>query len=122
KKQRPPVPPVKVAAQLKVGPNMPAQVDGTLTDTDPTDAQGRHYKLFGLQLEAGKTYRFYMKGKGINAFLRLEDEAGKKVREDEFGEVNDSGMMYKPEKSGVYRVVATTFDPKQKGSFQLTVT
>jgi thiol-disulfide isomerase/thioredoxin len=111
------------SGELKVTAGQPAKVDGQLTSADPKDGQGKHSKTFAVQLQAGKSYRIYMKGNAqLDAFVKLLDETGKMVREDEFGEPNDSGINFTPDKTATYKIVATSYKGGMTGNFTLTVT
>ncbi len=99
------------------------QVKGDLAKSDPTDAGGKHYKQFTITLTGGKDYSIQMKGsKSLDAYVRLEDSAGKTIREDEFGELNDSGVRFAPAKTAPYRIVCTSYKGGMTGPFTLSVT
>jgi thiol-disulfide isomerase/thioredoxin len=99
------------------------QVGGQLDKTDAVDDQGKRYKVYSVTLQARKLYRVYMKGsKSLDAFVRLEDESGKYLEEDRFGDANsDSGLEFKPARTAPYRIVATSYKPGMTGSFTLSV-
>jgi thiol-disulfide isomerase/thioredoxin len=115
--------PAPKAIELKVDAGKPATFEGQLTAADPKDREGKHFKLFTISLQANIDYRIYMKGNAqVDAFVRLEDQAGKLIREDEAGEQNDSEVKFAPGKPGVYRIIATTYKTGMTGNFTLTVT
>jgi hypothetical protein len=92
------------------------------TDTNPIVSKSRR-KVYTVKLSAGKAYQIDLKSKDFDAFLRLEDPAGKElvVNDDVAGSASlDSRIYYKVTKPGEYRVVATSLDGKL-GKFTLTV-
>jgi hypothetical protein len=99
-----------------------ARYEGELTKDDLSDLS-KHFKLFTVKLDAGKTYRIDQRGAdpAFDAYLILEDIDGKKLAEDD-----DSGgglnarITHKISKSGTYRVIATTFS-RQTGKFALEI-
>jgi thiol-disulfide isomerase/thioredoxin len=100
-----------------------AIVKAELTDADAKDKDGKHFKVYTVELQGGKRYAIYMKGVAkLDAFVRLEDAGGKKVVEDEFGEPNESGVKFAPDKTATFRIVATTFKGGMTGKFILSVT
>ncbi len=82
-----------------------------------------HSRAFTLELEAGATYVIDLSSREFDAFLRLEDAAGKKLIEndDGFETGNDARIAFRPVKSGTYRIVATSYHAGKTGAFTLTV-
>jgi hypothetical protein len=87
-----------------------------------------------VKLAAGRAYTIDMirpmaakKGpkddpKELDPFLRLEDSNGKQIADDDDGGGNlNARIVYWPEKAGEYRIVATTFEANQVGSYTLIV-
>jgi S1-C subfamily serine protease len=83
---------------------------------------GAYRKTFTLPLKAGATYTFDLKSKQFDAFLRLEDPDGKKLAEDDDSGGNmNARIVHRARQDGEYRIIATTFEPGQVGSFTLRV-
>ncbi len=93
-------------------------------DNDPKAYDKFHYKVFTVQLEQGKIYRIDHRGTGgdpqFDPYLFLEDANGVTIeQDDDSGGGLNARIVYKAPKTGLYRVVATTFVPGQTGKFTL---
>ncbi len=79
-------------------------------------------KVRTLKLIAGATYTIDLESTDFDCYLRLEDPSGKQVAEDDDsgGRLN-SRIVYTPETDGIYRIIITTCDPDQTGSYRLSV-
>jgi thiol-disulfide isomerase/thioredoxin len=104
------------------------QKEDKLTADDAMDKvrDQRHAKVYSVKLKGGTTYRIDMRTKdnpqNFDPFLRLEDAAGKQLAEDDDGGgFPNAKLMFKADKDGTYKVVATTFGPGMTGSYTLTV-
>jgi thiol-disulfide isomerase/thioredoxin len=100
-----------------------ARYEGELTRDDPV-TQNHYYKLFTVKLEAGKTYRIdhASEDEKFDAYLFLEDPDGNRLaQDDDSGGGLNSRIIYKVNKAGLYRVIATTLPPQQTGKFTLDV-
>jgi hypothetical protein len=84
-------------------------------------------KVYKIKLMEGKTYQIDLKSKDFDAFLRLEDAAGKEIafNNEALGEERlHARIVHKAAKTGEFKVVATSFDSKGgklTGKFTLTV-
>jgi hypothetical protein len=81
-------------------------------------------QVHDLHLQAGKTYIFDLESTAFNPFLRLEDANGKKLAENDDIEpgVNlNSRIVFTPERSGSYRLVATAFQGQGTGPYTLVL-
>jgi hypothetical protein len=115
-------PPVAKDGQITFKNNQPSVLKGSLAGGDPKDGQGKHFKAFTFQAEAGKTYRFELTGQnGLDPFLRLEDGTGKQLRNEDFGDGKLSRITFSPTQPGTYKIIATTFKGGGTGDFTLTV-
>jgi hypothetical protein len=107
--------------------------EGKLTAADPAYenknafAKRPHHKAYKVTLEAGRFYIIDMvhKGKGgfggIDPFLYLEDPAGKvEASDDDGGGFPDARIVFRPTKSGEYRIIATALGDAL-GEYTLTV-
>jgi peroxiredoxin len=114
-------PPGKAIA-LKLEAGKPLQVNGQLAKSDATDADKKHFKLYTITLTGGMEYRIDMKGgKDLDAYLRVEDEAGKIMAEDQFGDPNESGVKFTPAKTARFRIVCTSYKAGMTGNYTLKV-
>jgi CHAT domain-containing protein/tetratricopeptide (TPR) repeat protein len=111
--------PVKKAADQPL-----LKVEGELTrddSVDPVLKKGFH-KVYPVKLAAGAYYQIDLASKDFDAYLRLEDAKGKQLAEDDDGGGEQNArIVYRPERSDAYRVIATSFDPGTTGKFVLTV-
>jgi hypothetical protein len=103
-----PVKPGEVLSVGKEGLNLEAM----LTKDDPIDkGRKKHCRIYDVHMAAGKTYVIDHMSKQFDAFLRLEDAAGKQLaQDDDSGGGTDARIRFKAPSEGVFRVIATTFD------------
>lgn len=99
-------------------------IEGDIKKTDPFDIERekcwRHVHEFKLQ--AGKTYTLDLSSEDFDAYLRLEhDEKGKLAEDDDGAGSLNSRIVYTADADGVYRIVVTTCDPGQLGTYRLTI-
>src|SRR5205814_1343809 len=67
------------------------------------------------------TWEINLKSTDFDAYLRLEDSAGKQLAEDDDSGGNlDSKIVFKAPKDDTYKIIATTFAPAT-GNYTLTV-
>ena len=71
----------------------------------------------------GKTYVIDMTSAQFDTFLRLEDEQGKVLAEnDDISEDNlNSRIVFTAPAAGSYRIVATAFEQRGTGAYTLTI-
>jgi thiol-disulfide isomerase/thioredoxin len=94
------------------------------TNDDPKAFNQFHYKIFTVQLEQGKIYRIDHRGTGddpkFDPFLFVEDANGVTLdQDDDSGGGLNSRVIFMAPKTGQYRIITTTFVPKQTGKFTL---
>lgn len=96
------------------------------TATDPVyKRSGKHFKAYKISLEAGKFYRIELRrtgtGNKADPYLYLENAKGQDIDSDDDGLGFPNAMMvYMPQKTGEYRIIATTLS-KATGQFSLKV-
>jgi len=98
---------------------------GALTRERPTDKVrvGCYHRVFEFPMKAGTTYTIDMTGAipGFDPFLRLEDASGKQVAEDDdSGGGQNARIVFEAPRTETYRIIATTCDPGQTGSYTLS--
>jgi hypothetical protein len=94
-----------------------------LTANDPLDRvrAGCRHKVYSVKLEAGKEYTIDMTSQ-FDTYLRLEDAQQKQLAQDDDGGGGlNSRIVFQPQKTGTYRIIATTFAADQTGDFQLRI-
>jgi hypothetical protein len=113
--------PIKAGAVLKVGKDG-LMLEAMLTKEDPVDKRRKkHCRIYDVQMTAGKTYVIDHMSKQFDAFLRLEDAAGKQLaQDDDSGGGTNARLRFKAPSDGVFRVIATTFDDRV-GLFELKI-
>jgi hypothetical protein len=81
-------------------------------------------QMHDVQLQAGKTYVFDLESKDFDPELRLEDETGQKLAENNDiapGVIQNSQIIITAVKDGRYRLVATAFQGRGTGAYLLRV-
>jgi hypothetical protein len=77
-----------------------------------------------MTLRAGRLYIFDLESTAFDAFLRLEDAQGKKLAENddiEEGVNLNSRVLFTPQTSGTYRLVATACQGRGAGAYVLRI-
>jgi len=79
-------------------------------------------KLFSIRFERGQTYTIDLTSLDFDPYLRLEDDSGRILdQDDDGGEGLNSRIRFTAPASGTYHLVATSFGSRQTGAFQLAV-
>ena len=95
-----------------------------------SDKKTSYFKVFTFRMKAGSTYtldlfsneKIRKNGANLDPFLRLETPEGKKIAEDDDSAGSPNArIVYKAIKDGDYRMIASTFDGEQTGSFTLKI-
>ena len=99
------------------------KVAGKLTADDPADTEFKQskQKVHTVKFDAGKLVRIDVSSDDFDTFLRLLDDDGKILAEDDdSGGGLNSRIVYKISKAGTYKLVVTSFDRKL-GAYNLVV-
>ncbi len=98
-------------------------VNGELTKDDPIyQPRGAHHKVHTVKLMAGKIYQIDHKSTAFDAYLYLEDPAGKILLQDDDGGGNlNARIVFRPTKNDSYRVIATSLGANRTGPYTLAV-
>jgi hypothetical protein len=101
---------------------LPASFEGKIAENDPVDpVHNQPAKTHKMRLAAGKTYVIDLMSSDFDTFLRLEDSAGKQLAEDDDGgQDTNAQIVFTPEKTGEFKVVATRFEEGQ-GAYTLKI-
>jgi peroxiredoxin len=99
------------------------RIEGKLSPDDPRDPRrNAPHKVHLVPLKAGTTYTIDMVSRELDSYLRLEDPRGKQLAEDDDSGGNlNAQIVFDCEKDGVYRIIATSFNPNGAGRYVLTV-
>jgi eukaryotic-like serine/threonine-protein kinase len=88
-----------------------------------TDAQAE--VVHEQELTAGRAVVIEMRSKKFDTYLRLEDAKGKVLAENDDIDLaaknTDSRILFMPKASGVYRVVATSFQRQGRGGYEIII-
>jgi serine/threonine protein kinase/Flp pilus assembly protein TadD len=105
----------KLVKQVLAGITM-TSLSGNLTANDSRQARA-------LKLETGKTYVFDMHSADFDAYLKLEDDKGKVLAEndDVFPGNLDARIVFTPVEDGTFRIVATSLGERGTGAYTLTI-
>src|SRR5205807_9641526 len=79
------------------------------------------HKVQPFKMAAGTTYQIDLVSTAFDAYLRLEDSAGKQVaQDDDSGGGLNARIVFTAKKADTYRIIVTTFPPNQTGDYPLT--
>jgi serine protease Do len=88
----------------------------------PNMAPNRYMKVEEVNLSAGVTYIIEMDSAEIDSYLIVEDVKGKKLAEDDDSGIDlNAKIVFRAPSDSVYRIIATTFNPRETGNYTLTV-
>ena len=78
---------------------------------------------YHLKMTAGKTYMIDMSSAQFDTYLRLEDDKGKVLAEnDDISPQNlNSRIIFPCKQDGSYRIVATSFQQAGRGTYVLII-
>jgi hypothetical protein len=99
-------------------------IDGVIKKTDPFDLEREkcYRHIHDFKMQAGKTYTIDLVSEDFDAYLRLENDDKGKLAEDDDGAGNlNSRIVFTPPGEGDYRIVVTTCDPGQFGTYRMTI-
>jgi serine protease Do len=83
---------------------------------------GCHSRAYTIKLNKGEEVSIELESQEFDSYLRLEDNEGKKLAEDDDGGGGlDARIVYRAVRDDTYRIIVTTFDPGETGSYELTV-
>jgi Ca2+-binding EF-hand superfamily protein len=96
--------------------------DGTIEENEETYRGKKAYQLFTIKLEQGRTYRIDHISEAFQAYLYLEDSDGNLFQEDSSRKVGEnSHIVFRADKGGIYRLIATSRAGVRTGAFFLSV-
>ena len=95
----------------------------TAQDPAPKSRPGRYSRTYTLKLAAGEQVTIDLESLEFDAFLRVEDAAGKKLAEDDDSGGNElnARIVFRAPSDDTYRIIVTTFSPGETGNYELTV-
>ncbi len=111
------------AYQLSVKAHpVPRELAGSLGLDSPLDrVRKMPCESHFVELKKGQAYVFTMRSRELDSYLRLEDPSGKEVaRNDDDGGGLDARIVYTPQESGKYTIIATLYR-SASGQYSLTV-
>jgi hypothetical protein len=118
---------VALAAAVKIAgaggpPNKEVIIRGELQNDDEKDTKRKQpCKVHKVRLRAGRSYNILLVGVGFDAYLRLEDDAGKPLAEDDDSGGNLNALIkFDCPETGDYRIICTRVG-RRSGSYVLTL-
>lgn len=121
---------------LSMGGTKIFEAKDKLTKDDPTEPCPKdpkdknlssHRKIYNLAMKSGHVYTLDLvsadkSGTKLDTYLRLEGPDGKELaHDDDGGGFPHSRIVYRAQKDGEHKIIATSFESKQTGSYTLTV-
>lgn len=100
-----------------------AKFSGAMEEVPDERYRGKKsFKIFIIQLDYGKTYQVDHNSKVFQGFLYLEDAEGNKLRENSSPNIGgNSRVLHYAERSGKYRIIATSLGGFRTGPFSISV-
>jgi hypothetical protein len=95
----------------------------TLTQQEGTLTAKELKRIHEINMLAGKSYVLDLESSQFDTYLRLEDAKGKVLAEnDDISQENlNSRVLFTAKHTGVYRIVATSFERRGTGAYTLTI-
>jgi hypothetical protein len=86
------------------------------------DRNGNLLRTYDVPMVAGRRYYIDMESGEFATYMRLLDSAGIVVAVDEGGPGSmNTRIAFEAPSTGIYRIVATSFEPNITGAYALTV-
>ncbi|MBY0460389.1 MAG: EF-hand domain-containing protein, partial [Gemmataceae bacterium] len=99
-----------------------AALAGAIEDAGEVYRGKRAYQVLTVRLEGGRSYQFDMLSAAYQSFVAVEDADGAPLAEAGApGIGGNCRLAFRPERGGVYRVLATSVGGFRVGPFALTV-
>jgi Ca2+-binding EF-hand superfamily protein len=113
---------LKKSDELKLNKGQ-ATYTGTIEEAADELYQGKKsFKILTIKLERGKTYQIEHASQAFQAFLYLEDSDGNVLEENSSPTVGGNArIVFRADRSGSYRVIATSQGGFRTGNFSLSV-
>jgi predicted Zn finger-like uncharacterized protein len=103
------------------------RADNRITSSDPVDqfdpqAMTKRYKLYKVTLEKGKQYQIDLMSRDFDSFLHVQDDRDVIVaRDDDGGEGLNSRLVFRPQRTGIYRIYVTSLGGHSVGAFTFII-
>ncbi len=99
-----------------------ATYNGTVEEAEETYRDKKSFKILTIKLEQGKTYQIDLHSGAFQAFLFLEDADGNLLEENGSpGGGGNARIDFRADRSGTYRLIATSVGGFRTGNFLLSV-
>jgi serine protease Do len=98
--------------------------DGSLSAEDKKDrARTNSYaKTYLVNMVKGQDYLIELDSGAFDAYLRVEDRAGKQLAfDDDGGDDTNARLVFTAPADGAYRIIVTSFENARTGAFALRV-
>ena len=96
--------------------------DNAITVFDPVNRFGKRHKPYSIRMEAGKRYQIDLISGNFDAYLFLIDDANNVVAQDDDGGGDLNSLInFTPNRTGVYRIEATSLPGNSIGNYRLIV-
>lgn len=112
--------PLKYRVQI-VEQKVLLSISDQLTPRDPIYPQAGPFKTYAVKLEAGKTYQIDLTTTAFDSQLVLQDAAGKMVLNGFDAEGYNSRLLFRPTRTDVYRILASSRQTAARGPYMVTV-
>jgi len=98
------------------------QVEGTLTDSDPTLDDGSHYDEHFFVGQSGQIVKITLESDEFDTYLLLESPAGERIAtNDDSSDGTNAQIVVQLLESGQYRVLVNALDETGQGAYKLVV-
>lgn len=98
------------------------RLDGTLSDRDRADDEGRHLRTRRISLHRGDRVTFALNSSDLDTVARVEGPRGGSWQDDDgAGEGTNSLLRFTAPQDGSYAFTATSYQPGETGSFQAVI-
>jgi hypothetical protein len=84
--------------------------------------RGTPCQVYNMRMTQGKTYVIDLKSRQFDSFLRLEDSGSRQLAQDDDSGGNlDARITFRCQRSGTYRVFATSMGGNARGAYTLSI-
>jgi WD40 repeat protein len=95
-------------------------IEGLLTSENVLEARGTYYTVHEFEAVQGQTILTRLESEDFDTYLRIENQSGEILAENDDNFGLNSGLVVEIPESGVYKIIVTTFESEEQGAYTLS--